>query len=82
MRPTVRRPRRSAALPGGSQFTATAFSGATSCGPPAWRAAIWTAVERRMGSRRTAVERRPYRTIRNVPLRGATGSSQTESMEM
>ena len=32
--------------------------------------------------RRTAVERRPYRTIRNVPLRGATGSSQTESMEM
>ena len=36
--------------------------------PPSWR--------------RTAVERCPYRTIRNVPLRGATGSSQTESMEM
>ena len=50
--------------------------------PPSWRR---TAVERRpyhMGSRRTAMELRPYRTIRNVPLRGATGSSQTESMEM
>ena len=97
--PRWRLPIWSAALPGGSQFTATAFSGATSCAPPAWRAAILAADgdgtpslpphrmvgppfhrrprrsaalpcrggARRPAEPRTAVERRPYRTMMQAP---------------
>ena len=71
--PRWRLPIWSAALPGGSQFTATAFSGATSCAPPAWRAAILAAdgggtpYGEPPSWRRTAMERRPYRMMMQAP---------------